>query len=52
MSLHAEVARWQLGHLLAGDEGSSQVRRAEAWMQAEGIRNPRAMARTFVPVGT
>ncbi|MBI4511059.1 MAG: AAA family ATPase [Deltaproteobacteria bacterium] len=49
MALHAVAARRWLGVLAAGDEGKSAASAADAWMQAEGIRDPGRMATLLLP---
>ncbi|MBI4511061.1 MAG: hypothetical protein HY698_15620 [Deltaproteobacteria bacterium] len=49
MALHAVTARRWLGVLAAGDEGKSAASAADAWMQAEGIRDPGRMATLLLP---
>ena len=49
MRLHAAVARRRLGVLQADDRGRAQVREADAWMMAEGIRSPARMTRLIAP---
>ena len=48
-TLHATVCRFRRGQLLAHAGGRDSIRRAEAWMDSQGIRNPEAMARVLVP---
>ncbi len=45
MKLYAAVARRRLGMLQNDDRGRELVRQADAWMAAQGIRNPARMAR-------
>ena len=56
MRLHAEAARFRLGHLRGAAEGRSDVAQAEAWANTQGIRNPARMfgmvAPGFVPSGS
>jgi tetratricopeptide (TPR) repeat protein len=49
MQLYREGARYCLGRLLGGDEGTSMMKAAEAWMKAQAIRNPLAMVRMVAP---
>ncbi len=49
LRLHAAAARYQLGCLLAGSEGSDDVAAAEAVMTAEGVAKPERFAAWFVP---
>jgi hypothetical protein len=49
LRLHAAAARYQLGCLLAGSEGSDEVAAAEAVMTAEGVAKPERFAAWFVP---
>jgi eukaryotic-like serine/threonine-protein kinase len=45
MKLYAAVARRRLGMLRNDDRGRELVREADAWMAAQGIRNPARMTR-------
>lgn len=49
LGIYLQPARWQLGQLLKGDEGSQLVASAEAKMQSEGIVNPARFASMLVP---
>ena len=49
MKLYAAVARRRLGMLRDDDRGRALVREADAWMAAQGIRNPARMARLIAP---
>jgi hypothetical protein len=49
MHVYMWCARRQLGCLLGGEEGHRYVSRADAAMQAEGVRAPARMAATFLP---
>jgi tetratricopeptide (TPR) repeat protein len=49
MRLHAEAARWRLGHLRAGGEGRPDVETAEAWARTQGIENPARMFGMIAP---
>jgi hypothetical protein len=46
MRLHAASARWELGRILAGDEGAVLVADAERTLRAEGVRDPAALIAT------
>jgi tetratricopeptide (TPR) repeat protein len=47
MRLHADAVRWELGHILGGDEGAALVSAADAALRAEGVRAPARMVTTF-----
>jgi hypothetical protein len=47
MALHAAAMRRALGEALGGDEGRAQIEAADAWMHAQGVKNPARMRRTF-----
>ncbi|HEX9101138.1 MAG TPA: hypothetical protein VF997_02985, partial [Polyangia bacterium] len=49
MALWAAVARWQLGRLVAGDEGAALVAAAEALLRAQSVRDPARVAATLAP---
>jgi hypothetical protein len=49
MQLYAAVARRRLGALVGGDRGRDLRRESDAYMAAEDIRNPTAMARLIAP---
>ncbi|MBK7824290.1 serine/threonine-protein kinase [Nannocystis sp.] len=49
MGLYAAVAERQLGLLLGTDEGARLHASAEAWMLAQTVRDPAAIARVFAP---
>ena len=49
MKLHAAVARRRLGVLQDDERGRALVDEADAWMAAQGIRNPARMARLIAP---
>jgi hypothetical protein len=49
MSLHAAVARRRRGELLGGSDGARLVQEADAWMTAQGIRNPARFAGMLAP---
>jgi eukaryotic-like serine/threonine-protein kinase len=49
MALHREAARLALGLLTMGSAGEAEVRRAEAWMAAQGVARPRVMAGAVAP---
>ena len=49
MKLYAAVARRRLGMLQADDRGRALVREADAFMAAQGIRNPARMTRLIAP---
>jgi eukaryotic-like serine/threonine-protein kinase len=46
---HAAAARRQLGELVGGDAGAALIAEADAWMAAEGIRDPARFSRVLVP---
>ena len=46
MALHREAARLRLAAI---DGNAGHHARSRAWMEAEGVRNPRAMAGMLVP---
>jgi hypothetical protein len=49
MNLYAAASRRRLGEILGGDEGRTQVDRADSWMTEQGIRKPARMADVFAP---
>ena len=49
MHLYAAVARRLRGVLKGGAEGDALVASADAWMTAQGIRNPARMAAMYGP---
>ena len=49
MRFHAAVARRRLGALHDGERGRALVDEADAWMAAQGIRNPARMTRLIAP---
>ncbi|WP_437335462.1 serine/threonine-protein kinase [Sorangium sp. So ce394] len=49
MALHREAARLALGQLAGGSAGAAQIRRVEAWMAAQGVARPRALAAAVAP---
>jgi hypothetical protein len=49
MHLYAAVARRRLGALLGGGRGEDLAHRADEWMTAQAIRNPRSMTRMLAP---
>ena len=49
MKLYAALARRRLGMLRNDDRGRELVGGADAWMAAQGIRNPARMARLIAP---
>jgi hypothetical protein len=49
MKLYAAVARRRLGMLQNDDRGRELVGEADAWMAAQGIKNPARMARLIAP---
>jgi serine/threonine protein kinase/tetratricopeptide (TPR) repeat protein len=51
MALYAASTRLQLGQKLGGDEGQALMAQAEAWMAAQGIKNPVRMAAMLTPLG-
>ncbi len=49
MHLIAAAARWRLGELRGGDEGTALTSRAEQWMRDEGIVSPARVTRMLAP---
>ncbi len=49
MRLCAAAARRRRGELSGGDEGSSLIADADAWMAGQGIRNPARMTDLYAP---
>jgi hypothetical protein len=49
MRLHAAVARRRRGGLVGGDEGRTDVQRAEQWMALQGIADPEGISRMLAP---
>ncbi len=49
MDAHAEIARFRLGVMVGGREGSSLVRRADEWLKSQEVVNPRRMVGVFAP---
>jgi hypothetical protein len=49
MQAFAAAARYCLGNLLGGEEGNRHLRQAHAWMESQGIKNPRRMAMMLAP---
>ena len=49
MRLFSATTRLRLGEVQGGDVGAANVRAASAWLQAQGVKNPEAMARVFTP---
>lgn len=49
MGIFLHPARWQLGHLLGGNEGAELVTNTERWMQSEGVRNPARFSAMIAP---
>jgi hypothetical protein len=49
MGLYAAAARRGLGALLQGDEGRRWVADADAWLRAQGVRDPRRFAAMLAP---
>ncbi|HEV7474637.1 MAG TPA: hypothetical protein VGN90_11345, partial [Pyrinomonadaceae bacterium] len=49
MHLHAAAARRRLGERLRDERGQQLVSEADAWMRAQKIKNPEAMARMLAP---
>jgi hypothetical protein len=47
--LYAHPARYRLGELLGGDEGSALIREAVDAMSAEGVRNPQRWVACHMP---
>ncbi len=49
MHLYAAVARRRLGEITGGDKGQQLITEADAWMMAQRIKNPAAMAQMLAP---
>jgi hypothetical protein len=49
LRLHSAAARYQLGVLLGGSEGTGHIAEAERTMRAEGIAKPDRFAHWYVP---
>jgi hypothetical protein len=49
MRLYAAVARRRLGQLRGGDEGRALLAEADAWMNAQGVRDPCKLSRVIAP---
>ncbi len=49
MALYAAAARRRLGELLEDDEGRRLVTDVDAWMAAQGVRNPSRMTAVLAP---
>jgi predicted Ser/Thr protein kinase len=49
MAAYLAAARRQRGRLIGGDEGRELVAEADGWLRGQGIRNPHAWARMYVP---
>ncbi|WP_309896645.1 protein kinase domain-containing protein [Archangium sp.] len=49
MALYREASRYALGALRGGPEGQAVRRRAEEWMEAQGVLRPGALAAALVP---
>ncbi|MDP1828464.1 MAG: protein kinase [Archangium sp.] len=49
MALFSATTRLRLGEVQGGDVGAANVRAAGAWLKAQGVRNPQAMARMLSP---
>ncbi len=49
MALHATAVRRRRGEIMAGDAGRDLVAAADAWMAAQGIRNPQRMTAMLAP---
>jgi tRNA A-37 threonylcarbamoyl transferase component Bud32 len=49
MLMCASSARWRLGKIIGGDEGSALVQQAGAWMKSEGIAKPERMVQVLAP---
>ncbi|HEU4888347.1 MAG TPA: hypothetical protein VFV49_10700, partial [Thermoanaerobaculia bacterium] len=49
MNLHRAVAQRRRGELIGGSEGQALISASEAWMDAEGIRNPERLAYLYAP---
>ncbi len=50
MALFAAATRLRLGEVQGGDVGQANVRAARAWLLAQGVKNPEALARTLLPL--
>ena len=49
MALFSATTRLRLGEVQGGDVGTANIRAANAWLKAQGVRNPQAMARMLSP---
>ena len=49
MAIHREVARWSLGRLLGGREGTAMLTRTEDWMRLVGVPEMAPLARALAP---
>jgi eukaryotic-like serine/threonine-protein kinase len=49
MRFHRFVAQWRLGELIGGDEGRDLIAASEAFMRAEGVREPDRLAYVYAP---
>lgn len=47
--LYAHPARRRLGRLLGGAEGAALVAESDAWMAAQGVRNPERLTAMVLP---
>ena len=49
MALHAAAARRRMGQLLASHSGQAVMEEADAWMAAQGVKNPARMTDLLAP---
>jgi hypothetical protein len=49
MRLYAAVARRRLGQLRGGDGGRALLAEADAWMNAQGVRDASKLSRVIAP---
>jgi len=49
MKLFATATRSRLGQLQGGELGAANVRAAEAWMSAQGVKKPQKLVEMLVP---
>lgn len=49
MKLYAAAARWRLGAILGGDEGSALIETARGYMGSQGVKVPQKMLDLLAP---
>ncbi len=49
MALHAAAARWRAGQLAGGAEGKELIEGAIAYMEDQGVKQPRKMLMMLAP---